>query len=72
MSVATTAQETARKMQTEAKKQQTSAETTHTNTKTNLDDEIGVLKKQLQDSVGEHKERELETRKVGTSTLAYI
>lgn len=70
-SVATTAQDTTRKIQTEAKKQQTQAETTHSTNKTKLEEEIGIVKKQLQDSVAEDKEREQETRKVCHCTSGY-
>ena len=69
MSVATAAQDTARKIHSEAKKQQSQAETAHSTTKTKLEEEIGSVKKQLQDSVAEDKEREQETRKVCQCTL---
>ena len=62
--VAALAQDTIRKVHSEAEKHQSQAQTTHTNTKTKLEEEIGVLKKQLQETVAENKERELETRKV--------
>jgi hypothetical protein len=69
MSVATAAQDTARKIHSEAKKQQSQAETTHSTTKTKLEEEIGSVKKQLEDSVAKDKEREQETRKVCLCTL---
>ena len=63
-SVSSAAQDTARKVRSEAKRQQTQAENSHSTAKTKLEEEIGSLKKQLQDSVAEDREREQETRKV--------
>ena len=62
--VAALAKDTTRKVRNEAEKHQSQAETTHTNVKSNLEEESGTLKKQLQDTVANNKERELETRKV--------
>ena len=62
--VAELAQDKTRKMRAEAEKLQSQAEITHTNVKSKLEEEIGTLKKQLQDSVAENREKEQETRKV--------
>lgn len=63
-SVAEQAQDTTRKVRTEAEKQQNQAETTHSNVKSKSEEEIQTLKKQLQDTVAENREKEQETRKV--------
>ena len=65
--MAASAQDTARKIHSEAKKQETQAETTHSTTRSKLEEEIGSVKKQLQDSVADDKGREQETRKVRCS-----
>ena len=63
--VAELARDTTRKVCSETEKQQNQAETTHSNAKSQLEEEIGILKKQLQDAEAESKEKEQETRKVG-------
>lgn len=62
--VAELAKDTTRKVRTEAEKQQNQAETTHSTVKSKLEEEILTLKKQVQDTVAENKEREQDTRKV--------
>ena len=62
--VAELAQDKTRKMRTEAEKLQNQAETTHSNVKSKLEEEIGTLKKQLQDTAAEDREKEQEARKV--------
>lgn len=68
--VAELARDTTRKVCSEAEKQQNQAETTHSNAKSQLEEEIGILKKQ--DAVAESKEKEQETSKVGNASLCCL
>lgn len=62
--VAEAAQESNRRTNAEAEKQQSEAQRAHATSKAKLEEEISTLKRQLQETEAENKEREQDMRKV--------